>query len=103
MLRTKTGQSTLEFSVFAIVVIGALLTMQIYIKRGVQGRWRESIDDIGEQYDPRHSDNLTVDTQTATAVTNIFLEEQADGFTTMREDTVHSVEEVSGTRSITAP
>ena len=33
-----------------IIVIGALLSIQVYIKRGIQGRLRSAADDIGDQY-----------------------------------------------------
>ena len=49
--KTK-GQSTLEYAVLIIIVIGALLSIQVYIKRGVQGRLKSATDDIGEQYSP---------------------------------------------------
>ena len=46
------GQSTLEYAVLIIIVIGALLSIQVYIKRGVQGRLKSATDDIGDQYSP---------------------------------------------------
>jgi len=49
-LRKMKGQSTLEYAVLIIIVIGALLSIQVYIKRGVQGRLRSATDDIGDQY-----------------------------------------------------
>jgi hypothetical protein len=49
--KTK-GQSTLEYAVLIIIVIGALLSIQVYIKRGVQGRLKSATDDIGDQYSP---------------------------------------------------
>ncbi len=49
-LRKRKGQSTLETAVLIMIVIGALLSIQVYIKRGVQGRLRSAADDIGEQY-----------------------------------------------------
>lgn len=49
-LNQKRGQSTLEYAVLIVVIIGALLTIQVYIKRGVQGRLKSSADDIGDQY-----------------------------------------------------
>ena len=49
----KKGQSLLEYVLLIIIVMGAFLAMQNYIKRGVQGRWREAVDDMGSQYDPR--------------------------------------------------
>ena len=49
-LRKMKGQSTLEYAVLIIIVIGALLSIQVYIKRGVQGRLKSATDDIGDQY-----------------------------------------------------
>lgn len=49
-LRKRKAQSTLEYAVLIIIVIGALLSIQTYIKRGVQGRMRQAADDIGDQY-----------------------------------------------------
>jgi hypothetical protein len=50
MLRRLKGQSTLEYAMIIAVVVGALLLMQNYMKRGVQGKLRESTDEIGAQY-----------------------------------------------------
>jgi hypothetical protein len=49
-LNQRRGQSTLEYAVLIVVIIGALLTLQVYIKRGVQGRLKSAADDIGDQY-----------------------------------------------------
>jgi len=49
-LNQKRGQSTLEYAVLIVIIIGALLTLQVYIKRGVGGRLRQATDDIGDQY-----------------------------------------------------
>ena len=49
-LRKMKGQSTLEYAVLIIIVIGALLTIQVYIKRGVTGRLKGAADDIGDQF-----------------------------------------------------
>lgn len=51
MLRNRTAQSTLEYAVIIAVVVAALLAIQIYMKRGVQGKLRESTDQVGEQFD----------------------------------------------------
>lgn len=51
MLRKK-GQSTLEYAVVIAVVVAALVIMQMYVRRGFQGRLRQSADDIGEQFAP---------------------------------------------------
>jgi uncharacterized protein (UPF0333 family) len=46
----KKGQSTLEYAILIIIIIGALLSIQVYIKRGVQGRLKGAADDIGDQF-----------------------------------------------------
>jgi hypothetical protein len=48
--RMKKGQSTLEYAILIIIIIGALLSIQVYIKRGVQGRLKGAADDIGDQF-----------------------------------------------------
>ena len=49
-LRKIKGQSTLEYAVLIIIIIGALLSIQVYIKRGLQGRLKQATDDIGDQF-----------------------------------------------------
>lgn len=44
------GQSTLEYVILIGFIVAALIAMGVYMKRGVQGRLRESTDQIGEQY-----------------------------------------------------
>ena len=51
-LNTKKAQSTLEYAILIIVIIAALISIQVYIKRGVQGRLKSSADDIGDQFSP---------------------------------------------------
>ena len=48
--KKRKGQSTVEYVVLIIVIIGALLWIQIYIKRGIQGRLKSAADDIGDQF-----------------------------------------------------
>ena len=50
--RKKKGQSTLEYAILVIIVIVALLTVQTYVKRGLQGRLKQAADDIGDQFSP---------------------------------------------------
>jgi uncharacterized protein (UPF0333 family) len=56
MFLKRKGQSAVEYSLLLAVVVAALIMMHIYFKRSVQGRMRESSDDIGEQYDPGKQD-----------------------------------------------
>ena len=57
-LNQKRGQSTLEYAVLVVVIIGALLTIQVYIKRGVQGRLKSAADDIGDQYSDGNTNEI---------------------------------------------
>jgi uncharacterized protein (UPF0333 family) len=48
----KKGQGTLEYAIIIVVVVGALIAMQWYIKGGYQGKLRQASDDMGDQYNP---------------------------------------------------
>lgn len=98
-LNRKKGQSTLEYAILIVIIIGALLTLQVYIKRGIQGRLKSATDDVGEQYTTADSGNYiktvvttsnTVDTSIAgvsqtklnaptTTITNTSINVNADG------------------------
>lgn len=63
MLRRIKGQSTLEYAMVITVVVGALLAIRFYMTRSVQGKLRESIDNIGEQYSAgKTTSKYTIDT-----------------------------------------
>jgi len=49
------GQSTLEYVILIGFVVSALIAMGVYMKRGVQGKLRESTDQVGEQYSAYHT------------------------------------------------
>jgi len=51
LIRIKNGQSTLEYALVISVIVGALLAVNTYVKRGVKGRLKESTDRIGSQFD----------------------------------------------------
>ncbi len=61
----KKGQNTLEYAVVIAVIVAALIAMSSYIKRGVQGKLRDSSNDIGDQFSPQttSSTSLTSITQ----------------------------------------
>ena len=65
-LRKKMAQITLEYAVLAVVVIGALLSIQAYLRRGIQGKIKSSTDDISsEQYDTERTTYNSVRTTTS--------------------------------------
>ena len=43
----KKAQSVLEYAVLICVVVAALAAMQVYIKRGMQGRMRQGAEQAG--------------------------------------------------------
>ena len=47
------GQSTLEYVILLGFVVAALIAMGVYMRRGTEGKLRESVDQIGGQYDAR--------------------------------------------------
>ncbi len=56
MFSAKTkGQSTLEYVILIGFVVAALIAMGVYMKRGIQGKLRESTDQVGEQYSAYHT------------------------------------------------
>ena len=65
MLLNKRGQSSLEYAVIITIIVAALIAMQVYVKRGVQGRLKQASDDIGAQFSPGYT------TGTYTTSTNV--------------------------------
>lgn len=53
MLRklAKTAQSTAEYAIIIAVVVGAAVAMQVYVKRGIQGRVHDVVDYVGNAND----------------------------------------------------
>ena len=58
--RRKKGQSTLEYVILIIIILGALLSIQFYIKRGIQGRLKSAADDIGDQFSPGNTNIIHI-------------------------------------------
>lgn len=80
MLLNRKAQSTLEYAVIIAVVVAALIAMQAYFKRGLQGKIRTASDDIGEQYSP--SRTLSDSTITSTATSSEIIAVDASGLPT---------------------
>lgn len=52
------GQSLTEYAVLLAIVAAALLAMQVYVKRGIQGRIRDLADQISPtQYEEGRTDS----------------------------------------------
>lgn len=48
-LITRRGQSTAEYAVLIAVAVGAIVAMQIYVKRGIQGKVKGAMDHFTSQ------------------------------------------------------
>ena len=60
MIRKNKAQTIIEYAVFVTFLVAAVIAMQVYFKRGLQGSIRQAADEVGSQYDP---DNTITDWQ----------------------------------------
>ena len=90
------GQSVIEYSVLVIIVIAVFITMSSYIKRGLAGRWKSTVDELGDQYDPRASSTNVYQSIYSNTDTSIRAEPAPDGTWTSRKDITNSLESKSG-------
>jgi len=103
MLRqTKQGQTTVEYVIIVVIVLGAFLAIQNYAKRGIQGRWKASIDELGDQYDPRFAKTSIRHTIMTNTDTSILATPTANGFWTTRIDKTNSVDRKTGYMAVGA-
>lgn len=49
-IRNKKAQSVLEYAMFTAVVVLVIIGLQLYVKRAISGRFKQSADQIGEQF-----------------------------------------------------
>ena len=99
--KTK-GQSTIEYAVLVMVVLGAFIATSAYVKRGIQGRWRSAVDELGDQYDPRYTNTSINYTTSSVGDTRIQTLNANGGFWTIRTDNANSLETKKGYISIGA-
>ena len=100
--KMKKGQTALEYTLLLIIVIGSFVGIQNYLKRGLQGRWRDSVDSLGEQYDPRTAVSNITHTLISTTNTSIISLNTLGGYWTKRTDRTSSSESTTGTTTIGA-
>jgi len=55
LVTSKKGQNILEYVILLCVILSALLIMQVYVKRRYQGRIKQDVDELGQQYSPGHT------------------------------------------------
>jgi len=103
MLRKRNkGQTSLEYTMMFIVVIGSLLAIQNYVKRGVQGRWKDTVDGLGDQYDPRTAITDVRHRMTGETKTQIIAQDSGGGYWTSRTDHSTSTETKTGNTTVGA-
>ena len=92
------GQSTLEYVILTGFIVAALIAMGTYMKRGVQGKLRESTDSVGEQYEAGKT--------TGTYTTNISQQQhesvQAKGRTETTMDQAFNWQKKTGSETVEA-
>jgi len=76
-LRNSKAQTTAEYAILIALVVGAAMAMQVYVKRGLQGRVRDVVDHTGgggevagetlefsgSQYEPYYSESQASSSQ----------------------------------------
>lgn len=93
--RYISGQTILEYATLTVCVIAALLTMNVYVKRGMQGRLRQVADELGSQYDPRSTESDEVITTLNSNVTTYVSTRQGADNRLETTTNITSVEEES--------
>ena len=103
MLRIRRkGQTTIEYTVLLIIIMGALLATGNYIKRGIQGRWRAAVDEVGDQYDPRYANASIRHTLLSNSLTLVTVVNSSNGIWTFRTDSTNSLETKTGFMAVGA-
>ena len=102
MIARRRGQSVIEFTVLLIIVIGVFIAMQFYVKRGLQGRWKSSLDDFGEQYDPRLTNANVVTRIVSNSSTQVQVIKDVGGYWTQRFDNSESITTTNGFTAVGA-
>jgi Flp pilus assembly pilin Flp len=73
LIKNKKGQNTAEYAILIGLVIAAVIAMQTYVKRGLQGRFADEVDDMAaqtselgstKQYEPYYLDSSFTTTTT---------------------------------------
>jgi Flp pilus assembly pilin Flp len=96
------GQTVIEYTILVIIVLGAFLTVGTYVKRGIQGRWKQTADDLGDQYDPRFANSNVRYVFESNTHTEVITVPGPSGFFTTRTDETNSLERRTGHVTIEA-
>ena len=99
-MRNLKGQTILEYALIFIIILGVMIAMKDYLKRGIQGRWKSATDDFGEQYDPQSVNSNIMYTTQAQSQSIVTVENGSynniPGQWTSRTDTSNSFDAKTG-------
>ena len=90
----------MEYSILIIIILAVYLSMENYVKRGVQGRWKTSVDSLGDQYDPRTANTYVNYALSSSSNSLVMTVPDGAGSWTKREDTSSSIETKAGNTTI---
>ena len=96
----RRGQVTLEYVIIIIVVMGTFLAISNYVKRSLQGRWKQSMDSMADQYDPRLANSNVRHLLLTNSTTLVTTVEDVNGFWSFRVDNINSIEIRTGSIEI---
>lgn len=101
-MKRSSGQTAMEFTILLMIVMGVFIAMQFYVKRGLQGRWKSTLDEFGEQYDPRLTNANVVTRILTNSGTQIQIVPDVGGYWTQRTDNSSSMTTVNGFQAVGA-
>ena len=98
----KKAQSTLEYAIVIFAIIAALLAMQVYMRRGIQGKMRSSADELSvQQYEPKNTVSDITTRQASNITTRSETTEAAGRYITNTTNIINSqTENRSGTETV---
>lgn len=70
-LSKNRAQSTLEYAILIGVIVAGLIAMQVYIKRGYQGKLKDSADSMGQQFSPGYTTSTYTTTSSIASTENL--------------------------------
>lgn len=101
-MRRKRAQSTVEYLAVITIILAVFIAIGTYFKRGIQGRWKEAVDGLGDQYDPRVTNADIMERTSGTTQVVVTTIPVNGGIRTLRDDTSDMVETKSGSMRVGA-
>ena len=95
--QNRAGQTIMEFTAMFMIIVGALVAVQVYFKRGIQGRWKTAMEEMSEElYDPRFTDSNVIYRTASNAVVEITTIIDGTTMWTMRTDHTNAIDTRTG-------